>query len=200
MANRLLTERSAQLVRERLLQLKAKDENTYEHSLRVGKLCEVLAGRLQLDEKRTTLLTLGGYLHDIGKMLIPDPILLKDSALTEEEWGIMKLHPNLGSIIMLGNDYVNQELNDIIELHHERLNGSGYPYGLQGDKIPTLARICAIADAFDSMVSDRPYRKGLPLQEAAEELRLHSGTQFDKHLVKVFLESIPSFREIYSEQ
>ncbi|MGG1550473.1 HD-GYP domain-containing protein [Paenibacillus ferrarius] len=192
------------LVKDRLYkdvmkQLLKKDLNTYEHSVRVGKLCAAMAAPLGLDEKQAKWLLLGGYLHDVGKMFVPKYILTKTSALSPHEWKIMQQHTQWGAQILL--DYeVEPEIIDIIHFHHERLNGKGYPLGLGGRNIPVLAQICGIVDSFDSMVSDRPYRKGMPIHDAVEELLLHSGTQFDSEYVQKFLTLAPSYGGVYDGQ
>ncbi|TBL72744.1 HD-GYP domain-containing protein [Paenibacillus thalictri] len=180
---------------DRLLE---KDPNTYEHSIRVGQLCEAMAERLNLHDKQANVLILGGYLHDIGKIFVPDDILLKDSALSASEWEVMRQHTRLGASKLLEYEGIDRQIAEIIELHHERLNGQGYPYGLSGGEIPVLARICAIVDSFDCMVSDRPYRKGLSFREAVDELQYHSGTQFDSDYVRLFVTLSPSYGGIYT--
>ncbi|MCR8636200.1 HD-GYP domain-containing protein [Paenibacillus radicis (ex Xue et al. 2023)] len=182
---------------KKLLQLLGKDVNTYDHSLRVGKLCKMMATYLHLDEKQTCQLILGGCLHDIGKIFIPDQILKKASALTAQEWKVMQEHPSLGASMIREYGCMDQEIIDVIDFHHERWNGMGYPNGLKGNSTPEFARICGILDSFDSMVTDRPYRKGLTFRQAEEELLLHSGTQFDSYYVDIFLRLSPSFGEIY---
>ncbi|MGG1519500.1 HD domain-containing phosphohydrolase [Paenibacillus oryzisoli] len=187
------------LYKDVMEQLLKKDLNTYEHSVRVGKLCAAMAAPLQLDEKQAEWLLLGGCLHDVGKMLVPKYILTKKSALSPHEWKIMQQHTYLGAQTL--HDYeVEPEIVDIIHFHHERLNGKGYPLGLSGRDIPALAQICGIVDSFDSMVSDRPYRKGMPFQDAEEELLLHSGTQFDSEYVQMFLTLSPTYGGVYDGQ
>ncbi|NIK77782.1 putative nucleotidyltransferase with HDIG domain [Paenibacillus castaneae] len=186
-----------ELCLKRVMLLKAKDRDTYEHSLRVGELCKLMAGRLSMDDEQTKHLFHGGLLHDIGKMFIDPNILQKRSALTKEEWTIMQRHASFGAEMMSAYGDVDNEILDIIRYHHERWNGRGYPYGLSGKHIPRFARICGIIDSFDSMVSDRPYRKGLTFMEAKEELVCHSGTQFDKQFVDLFISLFPSIQVIY---
>ncbi|WP_283214803.1 HD-GYP domain-containing protein [Paenibacillus sp. HWE-109] len=169
--------------------LAEKDIQTYQHSLRVGALCRRMALHLHLDKKQTLQLVQGGCLHDIGKVGIPDEILNKNSALTAKEWEFMRLHPSIGTQMMQEHAHTDKEIMEIIHFHHERWNGEGYPNGLKGEEIPIFARICAIIDTFDSMVSDRPYRKGLSFEAAEQELLLHSGKQFDSYLVDLFLKS-----------
>ncbi|BBI35508.1 HD-GYP domain-containing protein [Cohnella abietis] len=185
---------------ELLLQLLKKDATTYEHSLRVGKLCEIMAGHLNLDEKEAKHLIHGGYLHDIGKIHIPEDILKKDSTLTKEEWKMMQTHALLGSEMMCKYVSIDQEILEVIQFHHERWNGKGYPCGLSQNEIPKLARICGILDSFDSMVSIRPYCQSKTFAEAKEELVLCSGTQFDKEYVDIFIRWSASFEEVYLPQ
>ncbi|WP_284645709.1 HD-GYP domain-containing protein [Paenibacillus silviterrae] len=161
--------------------------NTYEHSLRVGRLARHMASEIKLSEIQTRLLIYGCYLHDIGKIFIPNEILNKNSSLTRDEWNIMKSHSLLGAEWMEKRGDIDKEIIEIIKFHHERWNGEGYPYGLGGNNIPDFAKVCAIIDSFDCMVSDRPYRRGLSLREAKSELLLHSNGQFDKHYVDLFI-------------
>ncbi len=130
-------------------------------------------------------------LHDIGKLGIPDRILLKESTLTEEEWKIMKTHPELGASL-LGHFESYRETSTIILAHQEHFNGLGYPRGLKGEEIPLFARIIAIADAYHAMTSNRPYRKALPANEAVHELTRNRGTQFDPPLVDAFIKGLIS--------
>ncbi|CAH0120918.1 MULTISPECIES: HD-GYP domain-containing protein [unclassified Paenibacillus] len=175
---------------EELDLLKEKDIDTYRHSLKVGKLALSMAFHLNLDQKRTRLLYNGCCLHDIGKLFVPDTILRNQEELEPSEWETMKSHPSLGAELLRKRSNVDQDIIDIVEFHHERWDGHGYPYGLKGADIPMFARICAIIDSFESMRSDRPYRKRLSLSQAKDELRNNSGTQFDKYYVDVFL-SLP---------
>lgn len=128
----------------------------------------------------------GALLHDIGKLAIPDSILLKPGKLTEEEWAIMKKHPEYAYTMLYPIRYLRPAL-DIPYSHHERWDGKGYPRGLKGEEIPLAARIFAVVDAWDAMRSDRPYRKALPVDEALAEIQKGAGTQFDPKVVEVFL-------------
>lgn len=170
-----------------LVNLAKKDIDTYKHCLRAGKLAKMMAVYLKFNEEDTRRLVVGCCLHDIGKILISDSILKKTSALTAHEWGIMKSHPSLGVQLMKTEEDIDEEIIHIIGSHHERWDGMGYPHGLHGPTIPVAARICSIIDAFDCMISDRPYRKGLSVQQAKEELLRHSSRQFDKYYVDMFL-------------
>jgi diguanylate cyclase (GGDEF)-like protein len=163
----------------------AKDSYTYGHSRKVSEYSVAIAEALKLPQDRITTIRAAGLLHDIGKIGIPDSILKKRTPLTEEEWKPIRAHPELGvEILRHVIDLVNC-LPAILH-HHEHLDGSGYPAGLNGDSIPLEARILAIADAYDAMTSPRPYRDRLSSDEAINELRRCAGTQFDPSLVEVF--------------
>lgn len=131
-------------------------------------------------------------LHDIGKIGIRDRILLKESPLNGDEFVIMKKHTSIGREILqtIQPAYLVQEIAGAAACHHERYDGKGYPQGMKGTEIPLNARIMAIADAFDAMTTDRPYRKGLPVETALGELKVGAGSQFDPRLVDVFLSEI----------
>ncbi len=153
----------------------------------------ILIGRaLGLSEQELESLKLAAILHDIGKIGIRDKILLKEGKLTDEEAMVMNMHPKYGAEIL---EHIRQ-LKDVIpgmRGHHERYDGSGYPDGLKGEEIPLFARIIAIADAYDAMTTDRPYRKALPQEVALEELRRFSGRHFDPALVEIFIKAIERF-------
>jgi putative nucleotidyltransferase with HDIG domain len=180
----------AHFMMKSLMQLKEKDVDTYEHSVRVGKLAEYIASRFSFDKRMTDHLVIGCYLHDIGKIGIPQNVLIKSTSLDSDEWETMKSHPSLGKEMLQEYAAIDQEIIDIIAYHHERWNGTGYPYGLSGEQIPLLARWCSIIDSLDCMLSDRPYRNRLSLKEAKDELLIQSNQQFDKQLVYKLL-SLP---------
>ncbi len=129
----------------------------------------------------------GALLHDIGKIGIPDNILLKPGDLTEEEWAVMRKHPVFASEMLRPISYLRRSL-DIPYLHHERWDGSGYPFGLAGEQIPLAARIFAVVDVYDALTSDRPYRKAWTKAEAQNYIRENSGKLFDPEVAEVFLE------------
>jgi putative nucleotidyltransferase with HDIG domain len=167
-----------------------RDFYTYGHSQHVAEYAKVLGEAIGLPEDELDKLYNGGLLHDIGKILIPDRVLLKPGKLTQEEYEIIKEHPIQG-VNMIQHIASLQEYLPIVRHHHERLDGKGYPDGLKGENIPLLARIVCIADAFDAMTSKRVYRSNMPFQTALEELVRCSGTQFDPDLVAVFVKIIP---------
>lgn len=167
----------------------AKDSHTYGHSERVMNNCIDVAKELGLSDRDREIIKYASLLHDIGKIGIDVGILRKPSKLNEEEWKIMVMHPVLGSGIVEQIGFLN-ELAPLILRHHERYDGKGYPGKLRREKIPLGARILAVADAYESMVSDRPYRKALSLKKSKKELLDGAGAQFDPKIVKVFLKSI----------
>lgn len=169
-----------------LTQLLVKNMAAYEHSIRLGKMAKLMAAYLNFDELETQKLIAGCCLHDIGKVHIHDSILNKKSSLTQEEWEFMKRHAFFGVQMAIMEGIADQDIIDTIHYHHERWDGTGYPNGLKGIDIPVYARICSILDAFDSMISDRPYKKGMSIQQAREELLRQSYSQFDGYYVRVF--------------
>ncbi len=165
----------------------AKDEYTKGHSTSVSRYAEALARALNLPEKEVERIKLGALLHDIGKIGIPETVLRKPSKLTDEEWEIMKQHPTIGAEkVLLPNESLH-DLIPIVKYHHEHWDGSGYPEKLKGEDIPLAARIVAVADAYHALISDRPYRKGMSNEKACEILRVGAGIQWDKDLVREFI-------------
>ncbi len=167
----------------------AKDRHTYGHSERVMKHCMDVADTLKLPRHEKDILKYASLLHDIGKIGIDVGILRKPSRLNNEEWNIMVMHPVLGSGIVEQISFLN-DLAPIILRHHERYDGKGYPGKLKKDDIPLGARILAIVDAYESMVSDRPYRKSLSVKKAKQEILKGAGTQFDPQIAKSFLKTL----------
>lgn len=172
--------------------LEARDAYTRGHSERVTKYALLIADELGLNEDQKKLISYAGLLHDIGKIGIADSILNKKAALTPEDRKVIENHPLFGDQI-LGPIKFLREAQYIVLHHHERYDGSGYPSKLKGEEIPLLARIITVADSFDAMTSDRPYRKAFSLEEAMEELRRKAGTQFDPKIVSVFEKVIEKY-------
>jgi ribonuclease P protein subunit RPR2 len=165
--------------------VEAKDGYTGEHIRRVHDLGLLLAGSVIPDEAEDPQLSYGFLLHDVGKLSVPDAILNKPGRLDEDEWVLMRRHPEEGVRILRSVPFLDSAL-DIVRYHHERWDGTGYPEGRRGEQIPVSARIFAIVDTVDAMTSDRPYRRGLPLAVANQELIAHAGTQFDPAFVEAF--------------
>ena len=167
--------------------VEAKDPYTRGHSDRVSEYSVLIGKKLGLDEKTLHILKIGGLFHDIGKIGIPDSILLKESKLSDEEYSQIKNHPMIG-VHMLGDAAIFSDILPIVKHHHERYDGRGYPSQLVGDDIPYVARIAAVADTFDAMTSKRSYRDSLPIDVVRAEIERCSGTQFDPNIAKVFLD------------
>jgi len=173
---------------QRLLQAAGyRDDNTYEHTQRVGLLAARLARELGLPDRDVSLIGHAAPLHDIGKIAIPDSILLKPGKLTEEEFEVIKTHAVLGARVLAGGGsdlYAAAER--IARHHHERWDGAGYPLGLSGEAIPIAARIVHVADVYDVLVHERPYRDSLTPAAAAREITEGAGSDFDPKVVEVF--------------
>jgi putative nucleotidyltransferase with HDIG domain len=173
-----------------------KYELERNHSHRVSELSVALGKALGMHADELNELELSGLFHDIGKISLPDSILNKPSRLTKEEYDIVKSHTRNGyAILRAADEYSDLAKNALY--HHEHYDGGGYPDGLKGDAIPIQSRIIHIADAFEAMTSDRPYRKAMPVERAIAELKKYQGTQFDPNLLDVFLEHVlPALSEV----
>ncbi|MGG6431817.1 bifunctional diguanylate cyclase/phosphohydrolase [Anoxybacillus sp. D401a] len=179
-------------IEEQLKLLLYKDVYTYRHSKRVFTYAMEFSDRLPLTEEEKRTLVLGALVHDIGKIEVSRDIINKTSKLDPDEWEIMKKHVIWGKEIVL-SDGRFEEVIPLVELHHERYDGRGYPYGLKGEEIPKLARILCIIDSFDAMTTDRPYQRTKTFSEAIIELRRCSGTQFDPQYVEPFIQMIEEY-------
>lgn len=184
--NKKISEQAARTI---LKALDAKDNYTFGHSMRVAYFSLVTGTEAGLSPEEMYELELSAIFHDIGKIGTPDAVLNKPSRLSEDEFLIMKKHPENSFEILKEFPYFEKVAMNA-QLHHERFDGKGYPLGLKGHDIPLAARIILIADTFDAMTSTRPYRKGLPYEVAFEELLQFSGTQFDPELVQLFIEGM----------
>jgi HD-GYP domain-containing protein (c-di-GMP phosphodiesterase class II) len=171
--------------------LDARECETHRHSERVAKYARFLAENMGVKGGELEDIYRGALLHDIGKIGVPDAILLKPASLTEEEWTIMKKHPEIGERILLGVAFLKPAA-ELVLSHEERFDGAGYPRRLRGEEIPLGARIFAVMDALDAMAFDRPYRKGMPFEAAVAEIRRGAGAQFDPKVVEVFGENAPT--------
>ena len=185
-------------VRDALLSIKGligivnmRDDYTYSHTERVVYCCEVVADYMKLDEESRRTLLISAYMHDIGKVNIPREVLITSERFTDEQWEMIKNHPTAGRNIISkieGMDMIGR----IIEQHHERYDGHGYPFGLKGDEIHPLASILTLADSFDAMTNDRPYKKKKTISEALQEIRRCEGTQFNPEKAEIFIAAIQS--------
>jgi HD-GYP domain-containing protein (c-di-GMP phosphodiesterase class II) len=174
------------------------DSTTYRHSIRVSQMARRMAAELHLNQKQSQQLILGCSLHDIGKIFVPKSILEKPSPLTGNEWELMKRHPIWGNEFLQNEGITNTDIASAVLYHHERLDGTGYPFGLNASDIPFYAKICSILDAFDCMVSDRSYRKSISFADAKIELWENRNKQFDPYYLTVFLQISEShFFELY---
>jgi len=167
--------------------LDACDAYTRVHSIRVAELAGTVAARLRWSEERVQLVRLGGTLHDVGKVAVPATILSKPGPLTPAELAQVRAHPSVGVRLLAREEAARPALGCVL-YHHERWDGGGYPTGLAGADIPVEARLLAIADAYDAMTSDRPYRPALAPEAALEEVDRCAGSQFDPELATAFLE------------
>ena len=167
--------------------IEARDPYTRGHSARVTEIAEAIARRLGWDAERLALLRVGGPLHDVGKLGVSDEVLAKPGRLDDDELEQIREHPKLGARILLRVAAFRAAIPYVL-YHHERWDGNGYPSGRAGEQIPLEARVLAVADAYDAMTSDRPYRRPLDHQAAVAEVARCSGTQFDPEVVRIFLE------------
>ena len=164
-----------------------RDDNTREHTERVGDLAARLARHLGHDDRTVWLVRQAAPLHDLGKIAIPDHVLLKPGKLTDEEFEVVKTHAVLGARVLAGSDSdLLATAERVARSHHERWDGSGYPDGLAGDAIPLEGRLVHVADVFDVLVHERPYKESWTVEAAAEEIRRGAGTQFDPQVVDAF--------------
>src|SRR3954467_4615973 len=167
--------------------IEARDPYTRGHSARVTALAEAVARRLGWSEQGPPPPRVGGPLHDIGKLAVSDDVLRKEGRLDPAELDQIREHPKIGARILLRMAALREAIPYVL-YHHERWDGNGYPSGKAGEEIPVEARVLAIADAFDAMTSDRPYRRALTRDEALAEVERCAGTQFDPRITRVFLE------------
>jgi HD-GYP domain-containing protein (c-di-GMP phosphodiesterase class II) len=185
----------ASVVRALTSAIDAKDPYTCGHSDRVARISVRLAQQLGCDLQTVQTMYMAGLVHDIGKIGIADSVLRKPGRLTEAEFEHIKLHPELGYKILRDIKQLSDVLPVVLH-HHEQWDGRGYPHGLAGEQIPRLARICAVADAYDAMSSDRPYRKGMPEEKVVRIFREGAGSQWDAEVVDAFLRVLNDIRRI----
>ena len=196
-----LREAQFEIVRRLAQAAESRDEETGQHIDRISRMCGQLARAAGLSDAEAELIGEASALHDVGKIGIPDAVLLKPGRLSPEEWDIMRRHPAIGAR-MLENSAspLMQRAETIAQTHHERWDGTGYPAGLAGTDIPLEGRICAVCDVFDALLSPRVYKPAWPLDEVLAELERQRGSQFDPELVDVFLELVPQlYEELYAQ-
>ncbi len=180
-----------------------RDDDTGHHLHRMSSYCELLARHIGLSEERCEFVRLASQLHDVGKVAVPDSILLKPGKLTEAEFEVIKEHTEMGHQMLAGSASEVVQLGALIaRTHHERWDGSGYPRGLAGVEIPLEGRIAAVADVFDALTSDRVYRSALSVKAAVEMMSAERGQHFDPELLDAFLRALPAteaIREAYAD-
>jgi HD-GYP domain-containing protein (c-di-GMP phosphodiesterase class II) len=177
------------IVRAIINAIDAKDQYTCGHSDRVAAYAKCIAERLGEDPEECERIYMAGLLHDVGKIGVPDSILGKPGKLTDEEYAVVKKHPEIGYSILKHLKQLDYVLPGVLH-HHEAIDGSGYPAGLIGDSIPFAGRLLAVADAYDAMTSDRPYRRGMPTERAESILQSEAGTTWDARIVAALMECL----------
>jgi putative two-component system response regulator len=177
-----------------------RDAGTGKHIYRMSRYCQLLALAIGFTKEQAELILTTSPLHDIGKIAIPDTILLKPAALEPREFEIIKTHTTLGAQMLTGSDSVFLKMAETIAFtHHEKWDGSGYPRGIRGEDIPLIGRICAVADVFDALSSPRPYKKAWDFDKTMEEIRKSKGTHFDPKLVDAFESINKEIKAIYEQ-
>jgi PAS domain S-box-containing protein len=185
--NAELEEARRETLRRLALAAEYRDDQTFRHTERIGHASAQLALALGLPEDEVQLIRDAAPLHDVGKLCVSDTILLKPGELTEEERDLMRVHTETGARILSGSSSaVLQAAEEIASFHHEWWDGSGYPAGLRGEEIPVYARIVAVADVFDALTHERPYKPAWPVDEAVAEMRRLAGVQFDPRVLRAF--------------
>ncbi|MFC1684295.1 HD domain-containing phosphohydrolase [Pseudomonadota bacterium] len=195
-----LRETQLEIVRRLGYAAEHRDNETGLHIIRMSKYCQLLAIQIGWNETNAELILHSSPMHDIGKLGIPDRILLKPGKLDAEEWEIMKSHSLKGAEILTGHpSELLRMAKDIALYHHEKWNGKGYPYGLNGKEIPLSARIVSIIDVFDALTSKRPYKEAWPLEQALDEIKAGRGEHFDPDITDAFFHILPQIRSIMEE-
>lgn len=176
--------------------LDARDPYTGNHSRRVSDMACMLCGYIGLSEGETQEIHISAHLHDIGKIGVPDRVLLKPSRLDDEEWALMKKHPQIGADILAKSEHFSR-ISAIILHHHERYDGKGYPFGSAGNEIPLGSRIIAVCDSIDAMASARAYRSAMPMDKCRAEIEKNIGLMYDPKIAKAALLHWSELEEIY---
>jgi len=174
-----------------------RDTDTGVHIVRMSRYCEALARTMGMNDEECILVLNTTPLHDVGKIAIPDSILLKTEKLNPDEWEVMKRHAEIGGAMLSEGDSAFLRMaEEIAWTHHERWDGKGYPRGLKGEDIPLVGRVCAVCDVFDALTSERPYKKAWNFEVAVKEIRRMSGTSFDPRVVDAFISILPLIKRI----
>lgn len=199
-ARRLTHEAHLDTIRRLLIAAEYKDRDTAGHIERIGLYSDVLARALGLAPGEIELILRASPMHDVGKLGVPDQILLKPGKLDDEEWALMRAHTTMGAQILAGSSSPVIQMGEKIALsHHEKWDGSGYPNGIAGEDIPLEGRICSVVDFFDALTMDRPYRKAVPNERVLEMMKEGAGTHFDPEILDVFLGVMDDITRIQAE-
>jgi len=199
-ANQELREAYLDTIHRLALAAEYKDEDTGDHIMRMSRYSALLAEKLGLSSDEVKNILYAAPMHDIGKIGIPDNILIKPGKLTDEEFGILKTHSIIGAnLLAYSKSEILQVAEQIAISHHEKWNGKGYPKGLAGEDIPLTGRIIGLADVFDALTSKRPYKDAFPVEKAIDIIKKERGEHFDPHVVDVFLENIDEILQIKGE-
>jgi putative two-component system response regulator len=199
-AHRELEEAYLDTIHRLTLAAEYKDEDTGDHIMRMSRYSALIAEKLGLADKEVRNILYAAPMHDVGKIGIPDSILMKSGRLTEEEFATIKTHSIIGANILSNSKAEVLKLAEEIAIsHHEKWNGTGYPQGLSGDKIPLSGRIVGLADAFDALTSKRPYKDPFPVEQAIDIIKKERGEHFDPRVVDVFLENADEILKIKEE-
>ncbi|HAA57557.1 MAG TPA: two-component system response regulator [Myxococcales bacterium] len=192
-----LYEANIETIRRLAVASEYKDEDTGAHILRMSRYANLLAEKLHLSSDEAEIIRHASTMHDVGKIAIPDAILMKPGKLTPEEWKIMQQHTVIGAKMLANASSELLSAGAVIALnHHEKWDGSGYPNGLSGQKIPLWGRICALADVFDALTSERPYKKAFSLEKARSIMQEGKGSHFDPQLLDIFMDNFEEFTRI----
>src|SRR3954470_18281131 len=190
-----LRESQLEVVRRLSHAAESRDDHTGVHTSRMSRMCAELGRAAGLPPGQVELLLHAASMHDIGKIAIPDRVLLKQGPLGPDEWELMKSHTIVGAEMLAGSSSPVVQMGEVIaRAHHEKWDGTGYPLGVKGDEIPLVARICSVCDVYDALVSDRPYKAAWPVDQALAELKRLSGRHLDPRLVALFVERRPDLR------
>jgi putative two-component system response regulator len=197
----LVQERTREIIIRLAMAAEYRDTDTGMHIMRIRDFTSIVAQRAGVPADEAARMGLASTMHDVGKIGIPDSILLKPARLTASEWKIMKTHCEIGAKILTNSHTGLLETARVIALnHHERWDGSGYPHGLKGEDIPLGGRICCLADVFDALTSKRPYKEAWPIDKAVETIVKDKGKHFDPDMTDIFVDCLPEITAIYNQK